>query len=72
MSAENNFADPFFQLSATDDDETDSLMSSFGGPNIRISNEPELRLQMKELDEDGEERRFLAYDEEDKGVLESQ
>lgn len=72
MSAASNLADRAFQISLTDDDEMKSLKSSLGGPKIRISNEFELRLQMRELEEDGVEWRFLAYAEEDKGLLESQ
>ena len=72
MSSAFSLADRTFQLSNTDDDGIESLLSSIRGSRIRISNMPELRLQMKELDEDGEEWRFLAYAEEDKGRLESQ
>lgn len=72
MSTANNLADSDFQLSTKDDNGIESVMSWLGGPRIRISNKPELRLQIKELDEDGEEWRFLAYSEEDRGILESQ
>ena len=74
MAAANNLTNRVPQLSATDYYEIESLLSSIGGPRIRISNEPELRQEMKELeelDEYGEEWRFLAYAEEDKGLLES-
>lgn len=72
MSATNDLADCAFQLSTTNDDEIGSLVSSYRGSNIRVSNEPQFRLQLRELDEEGEERRFLAYAEEEKGLLESQ
>ncbi len=68
MAAANPLADRVFQGSTSDDDG----MSSTAGLKIRISNEPELRLRMKELDVEGEEWRFLAYFKEDKGLLESQ
>nr|QEL51142.1 MAT auxiliary protein 1 [Letharia aff. columbiana 'rugosa'] len=71
MSFRNNLADRAFQRSTTDDNGIESSMSSFGGARIRISNEPELRRRVKELDEGGWEWRFLAYAEEDKGLLES-
>lgn len=72
MSTANNPADRASHLSATEDDEMKSLKSSLGGPKIRISNEFELRLKMRELDEGLMEWRFLDYAEEDKGLLESQ
>ena len=61
MSAANNIADRLFQQS----------MSPFDWPRVRISNKAELHLQLKELDDDGVEWRYLAYSEEDKGALES-
>ena len=72
MSAANHLAGHAFQLSTIDNDGIESLLSPTGGPKIRISNMPELRLQIKELYEDGDEWRLLAYAEEDKGTLESQ
>lgn len=72
MSAANSLADRAFQLSTIEDDGIESLMSSFGERRIRISNDRELRRQMKELDEDVEEWRFFDYAEEDRGLLESQ
>ena len=72
MSAANNLADPAPQPSNTDTNETESLMSLIVAPRIGISNEPELRLQMIELNEDDEKLRFLAYAEQDKGFVESQ
>lgn len=72
MSNASNPADRAFHLSATDDDEMKSLKSLLGGPRVRVSNEFELRLKMRELDEGRREWRFLAYAEEDKGLLESQ
>ena len=71
MAAINNLANCASQLSTTNNHDIESLMSSLGGPRIQTSNEPELRLEMRELDEEGEEWRFLAYAEDDKGVLES-
>ena len=69
MSAATSLAEQAFQLSTNDDNGAESLTS---WPRIRISHVPELRLQMKELDMDGEEWRFLAYTEEDRGLVESQ
>ena len=66
MSAATSLAEPAFQLSNNDDNEDESLTS---WPRVRISHMPELRLQMKELDMDGEEWRFLAYTEEDRGLV---
>ena len=71
MAAANDLTDRASQPSDTDYHEIESLISSIGGRRIRISNEPELRLQMRDLDEDDEEWRFLAYAKEDKGLLES-
>lgn len=71
MAALHNLVESVPQISATDYHEIESIMSSIGGPRIRISNEPELRQEMKQLDEDDEEWRFLAYAEEDRGLLES-
>lgn len=72
MSGANNLDARAFQVSTSDDDGIESFMSSFRGSNIRISNEPELRLRLRELDEESKGRRFLAYADEDKGLLESQ
>lgn len=72
MSATNDVADRAFQISITEDNGIEGLVPSNGDPRIRISNNPELRLKMKELDEDGVQCRFLAYAEEDKGLIESQ
>ena len=72
MAAVNYLVDHASQVSATDHDDIESLMSSIGGPGTRISNEPELRLEIRELDVGGKEWRFLTYAEEDKGILESQ
>lgn len=71
MSGANNFAACAFQLSTTDEDGIDDFISSFRGSNVRISNGPELRLELRELDEGYKGRRFLAYAEEDRGNLES-
>lgn len=71
MAGANHLAERAFQFSTIDDEGIESVLSLIGGPRIRISNEPELRLQIKELDGDGEQWRFLAYAEEDKGFLES-
>lgn len=71
MAAVNNLTDRASQISTTNNLDVESLMSLLGGPRIQISNEPELRLEMRELDEEGEEWRFLDYAEEDRGVLES-
>lgn len=71
MAAVNNLTDRASQIPTTNNLDIESLMSLLGGPRIQISNEPELRLEMRELDEEGEEWRFLAYAEEDRGVLES-
>ena len=72
MTTANNLADRASQVSTTDNDGIESFMSLIGGPRIRISNEPELRLQMKELDEDCEKWRLQRYAEEDKGLLGSE
>ncbi len=72
MSAANNLADHASQPFTTDHNGTESVMSMIGGPRIRISHEPQLRLQIEELDGDPKEWQFLAYAEEDKGLLESQ
>ena len=71
MAASNNFAHRAFQVSDTDKNGIQSLTSSIVEPRIRVSNEPELRLRLKELIEGDEEWRFLAYTEGDKGLLES-
>ena len=72
MAAMNYLVDYASQLSATDYHDIESVESSTVGPSIQISNEPELRLQMREVVVNGNEWRFLAYAEEDKGSLESQ
>lgn len=72
MAAMNYLVDYASQLSATDYHDIESVNSSIVRPGIQISNEPELRLQMREVVVNGRERRFLAYAEEDKGSLESQ
>ena len=72
MAAMNYLVDYPPQLSATDYHDIKSINSSIVGPKIEISNEPELRLQMREVVVNGKEWRFLAYAEEDKGSLESQ
>ena len=72
MAAVNYLVDYASQLSATDYHDIESVNSSIVGPSIQISNEPELRLKMREVVVNGKERRFLAYSEEDKGSLESQ
>ena len=69
MSAATSLAERAFQLSNNDDNGDENLTS---WPRIRISHMPELRLQMKELDMEGEEWRFLAYTEEDRGLVGSQ
>ena len=72
MSGANNLDARAFQISTSDDGGIESFTSAFRGSNIRISGEPELRLKLKELDEESRGRRFLAYADEDKGLLESQ
>ena len=72
MAAMNYLVDYASQLSATDYRDIESLNSSIVGPGTQISNEPELRLQMREVVVNGKGWRFLAYAEEDKGSLESQ
>ena len=72
MAAMNYLVDYPSQISATDYHDIESVNSSIVGPRIEISNEPELRLQMREVVVNGKEWRFLAYAEEDKGSLESQ
>lgn len=71
MSAANNLAAHAFQLRTANDDQTESLMSLLDEPAVRISHEGQLRLQLRELDEGGWEWGFLAYADEDKGLLES-
>ena len=66
MFAATGLAEQAFQLSNNEDNGDESLTS---WPRIRISHMPELRLQMRELDIDGEEWRFLAYTEEDRGLV---
>ena len=72
MAAMNYLVDYASQLSATDHHDIESVNSSIVGPEIQISNEPELRLQMREVVVNGKDWRLLAYAEEDKGSLESQ
>ena len=72
MAALNYLVDYASQLSTTDYDDIGSINSSIVGPGTQISNEPELRLKMREVDVKGKERRFLAYAEENKGLLGSQ
>ena len=71
MAAMNYLVDYPSQHSATDYDDIENVNSSLVGPRIQISNEPELRLQMREVVVNVKELRFLAYGEEDKGSLES-
>lgn len=72
MATGTDFANRAFQMSTTDDAGTESLTPSTCGPRVRISNEPELRLRIKELDDNSKEWLFLPYAEEEKGLLESQ
>ena len=71
MAAGTNFANRAFQVFTTDDAGNESLTPSICGPRVRISNEPELRLRIKELGENGKEWLFLPYAKEEKGLLES-
>ena len=70
----NSLIDRAFQLPTTDGDGIESRSSVSDGPQVRISNMPELRLQAKEICEgvDLNEWRFLPYAEENEGILESQ
>ena len=72
MAAANSFADRASELSTTDDHEIENLLSLIGGARVGISNKSELRLRLEEFDDGGEVWQFLAYAEQDRGLLESE